>query len=516
MRKRIILIAAALIAAAGVLTALAPDTLSMIILLVMAFALAMGFVLGLLPSMLYAMGFSTARRSIDQALDVQTAEPWYAVFKLDTPFHQKDLDELFRLYRDEAEAQREDGEVVSDIEEWINEEMLGLHTWQGLMTQIPGMLTGLGIIGTFVGLLMGISSIGFSSVETALESVAVLLSGIETAFYTSIAGVILSIMFNIFYRIMWNTLLREYGLFCEYFHRMVVPLAEKQLRTVQQQAMKDIREKLDRLPRYGAPTGVFGGGAPAQNAGNEQILMPEILSGMKNDEFTFYLQPRVELQSRKIVAAEVLVRWQSEKFGLLSAADFVPVLERNGYITRLDQHIWELVFKTIRQWIDAGARPVPLAINVSKTDILAMDIASYFSSMLERYRVPPRYVQLEISKTSYIQTPLATLEVETALRQLGFKVAIDGFDGDYISLNMLERTNADSLNLNLAYLRQKDQDTLEAIFAQARKLKVDIVALSIESTEQITHLKRAGYLEGQGSYYFRPLSIEEFEEVAEL
>ena len=253
-----------------------------------------------------------------------------------------------------------------------------------------------------------------------------------------------------------------------------------------------------------------------QNPANEQILMPEILSGMKNDEFTFYLQPRVELQSRKIVSAEVLVRWQSEKFGLLSAAEFVPVLERNGYITRLDQHIWEKVFITMRQWIDSGMRPVPLAINVSKTDVLAMDTAAYFASQMERYHIPPRCIQLEISRSAYIETPAATLEVETALRQLGFRVSIDGFDGDYIALNMLERTQADALNLNLNYLRNRDQGTLEAIFAQARKLKVDIMALGIESTEQITHLKRAGFTEGQGVYYYKPLSIEEFENLTEL
>lgn len=512
MKTKIVLIAAALLAAAGILTALAPDTLSMLILLVMCGVLAMGFLLGMLPSMTLSMGFSTARRNIDQALEVQSTEPWYAMFKLDAPFRQRELDKMFRLYRDEAERQNEDGEVVSDIEDWISEDMLGLRTWQGLVAQVPGILTGLGIIGTFVGLLMGIGSIGFSSLEAALESVAALLSGIETAFYTSIAGVILSIIFNIFYRVLWNTMLREYGLFCEYFHRMIVPTAEKQLRSAQQRDMKEIKEKLDRLPRY-----VGGDGAPQmQNPGNEQILMPEILAGMKNDEFTFYLQPRVELQSKKIVAAEVLVRWQSEKFGLLGAAEFVPILERNGYITRMDQYIWDKAFKTVRHWIDSGARPVPLAINISKTDILAMDTAAYFAGLLDRYRIPPRSIQLEISRNSYIQTPLATLEVETALRQLGFKVAIDGFDGDYISLNMLEQTHADSLNLNLAYLRQKDQDTLAAIYGQAQKLKVDIMALSIESTEQITYLKRAGYTEGQGSYYYKPLSIEEFEETTEL
>ncbi|MGN0996576.1 MAG: EAL domain-containing protein [Candidatus Ventricola sp.] len=512
MRKRIILAAAVLIASAGVLTALAPDTLSMLILLVMCGILAMGYILGLLPCMLFAGGFTAGQRSIDQALEVQTAEPWYAVFKLDTPFRMRELDELFRRYRDEAEQQRESGEVVSDIEDWISEEMLGLRTWQGLIVQIPGILTGLGIIGTFVGLLSGISSIGFSSVEAALESVSVLLSGIETAFYTSIAGVILSILFNILNRVLWNTMLREYGVFCEYFHRAVVPTAEKQLRSRQQQDMKEIKEKLDRLPRY---TGMAAA-ARAQNPANEQILMPEILSGMKNDEFTFYLQPRVELKSRKIISAEVLVRWRSERFGLLSAAEFVPVLERNGYITRLDQHIWEKVFATIRRWTDSGGRPVPLAINVSKTDVLAMDTAAYFASQLERYRIPPRCVQLEISRSAYVETPIATMEVEAALRRQGFRVAIDGFDGDYIALNMLERTQADALNLNLNYLRAKDQGTLEAIYSQARKLKAEIMAMGIESTEQVAHLRRAGFTEGQGVYYYKPMSIEEFEGVTEL
>ena len=171
---------------------------------------------------------------------------------------------------------------------------------------------------------------------------------------------------------------------------------------------------------------------------------------------------------------------------------------------------------TIRRWIDSGGRPVPLAINISKTDVLAMDTAAFFASLLERYRLPPRSIQLEISRSAYIETPIATLEVETALRQLGFRVAIDGFDGDYIALNMLERTNADALNLNLAYMRNRDQETLEAICAQARKLRVDIMALGIESSEQIAHLKLAGYTEGQGVYYFKPLSIEEFEGVTEL
>lgn len=511
MKKSMIAVASVLIATAGILLALAPDTLSMVILLVMCGLIAMGFVLGLMPCMQLSAGFKCARQSMEQALEVQTTEPWHAVFKLETPFRQSTMDELFSLFREEAEQQREENTVISDIEDWINEDTLALHTWQGLVLQVPGILTGLGIIGTFVGLLAGIGSVTFSSVEAALESVELLLSGIEIAFYTSIAGVILSILFNLFNRILWNLLMREYGLFCEYFHRNVVPLAEKQMRARKLQDMKEVQEKLDRMPRYFGETGA----ASVRIGANEQVLMPQILAGMKKGEFTFYLQPRVDLHSRKIVAAEALVRWQSKKFGLLTAADFVPVLESNGYITRMDQHIWEEIFKTVRRWIDAGIRPVPVSINISKTDILAMDTASFFERMLERYHVPPRSVELEISRNAYVQSPSATLEVETALRQMGFRVAIDGFDGDYIALDMLERSHADALNLNLPRLVNKEQDTLTAVFQQARKLKVEMMALGIENTEQITRLKKAGFAVGQGSYYYKPLSIQEFEELSE-
>ena len=109
MRKRMIAVAAVLLASAGILTALAPDTLSMLILLCMCGLLAMGYILGLMPCMMLTSGFVTARQNIDQALEVQTAETWYAVFKMDAPFRQRELDKLFRLYRDEAEAQKEAG-----------------------------------------------------------------------------------------------------------------------------------------------------------------------------------------------------------------------------------------------------------------------------------------------------------------------------------------------------------------------------------------------------------------------
>ena len=119
MRKRMIAVAAVLLASAGILTALAPDTLSMMILLLMCALLALGYILGLMPCMQLTSGFSSARQSIDQALEVQTADTWYAVFKMDTPFRQRELDKLFHLYLDEADTQKEPGEGIIDIEDLI-------------------------------------------------------------------------------------------------------------------------------------------------------------------------------------------------------------------------------------------------------------------------------------------------------------------------------------------------------------------------------------------------------------
>ena len=511
MRKFSVGTAALLLAADGLLLSLAPDTLSMMIMVGMTLVIVLGFVLGLMPAIMYDSGFKSARQNIEQALDVQSTETWIAVFKLETLFRQKTLDKLFQEYKNKVQEQKEDDAIASDIEEYINEDVLSLRTWQGLVLQIPGTLTGLGILGTFIGLITGISTIGFSSVDAALESISVLLGGIETAFFTSISGVILSILFNILNRIIWNTMLREYGLFVETFHKIVIPSVEEQMRTKHSQEVRDILIRLDRIPKNpGFSLSVEGSGG-SDNVANEQILMPQITEGLKKGEFTFYLQPRVELTTRKYVAAEALVRWNHEALGVLTPSAFVPVLEKNGFITRMDAYIWEEVCKTIRRWIDAGIRPVPVSVNLSKTDLLAMDVAGFFEKMLEKYRIPPRALELEIAKNAYVHSPDTTNDVAGTLRRLGFKVFVDGFDGDFISINMLDNVEADALKLDLRFMQKHNENELQAIFEQARKLNIEMMAEGIENTEEISTLKRVGCAVGQGYYFHKPMSIQEFE-----
>lgn len=514
MRKIIVGVAALLLLSGGLLLSLAPDTLSMSMLIVMYLVVLLGFILGLMPAISFGSGFKNARQNIEQTLDIQSTETWIAVFKSDVLFRQKVLDSLFKEYKNKVEQQKEDEEIVSDIEEYISEDILSLRTWQGLVLQIPGTLTGLGILGTFIGLITGISGVGFSSVEAALESINVLLSGIEAAFYTSISGVILSIIFNILNRMIWNSMLREYGLFVDTFHKIVIPSVEEQTRMKYSRDIKNIMSRLDRIPKDPGFSLSVDSSSTVHSVANERTLMPQIVEGLKKGEFTFYLQPRVDLNTRKTVAAEALVRWNHETLGLLTPSVFVPILEKNGYITKMDAYIWEEVCATVRRWIDAGARPVPISVNLSKTDLLAMDVAGFFESMLEKYRIPPRAIELEIAKNAFIQNPGTTVDVAGALRRLGFKVFMDGFDGDYISVNMMKNMETDALKLDLRFMPAHESNSLQAVFDQARKLNIEMIAEGIENTEQITNLKKAGCMIGQGYYFYKPMSIEEFETVS--
>lgn len=499
-----------------------PDSISMLFIGVMEAVIFLGVAFGVLPVTNYSRAFQSAMENIDAAAVDRSGSTWAIIEKLEDFFRQRTLDTIFYEYQAKVKGQRESGQILSDIDDYINEEALALHSWQSIVTQIPGTLTGLGLLGTFVGLIIGIQGIEFTSVNMALLSVQSLLSGIQIAFYTSIAGVILSLMFNILYRLAWNTMVRQLGLFSSEFHRKVVPTVEEQTRYRERRDIRQITELLDRLPKnqgYSAAAGgnIGGGGVQAAAPGNEQIMMPQILSGIRDGEFIFYLQPRCDLNTKAIVGAEALVRWSHGKLGLVSPAVFIPILESNGYITKLDQYIWEQVCATIQEWVNKGLRPVPISINVTKTDVLAMDVAEFISGIVTKYAISPLNLIIEIAENAYFQATDAVIETEKQLRQKGFKVIVDGFNGDYFALSSVDGFSADSLKLDLRrFSGKQNQAALNDVFAQASKLHMQMSVEGIENMEQLTMLRKCGCTEGQGFYLFKPISIEEFEETTNM
>lgn len=515
MKKYIVLIAIVYLTAVGLLFSMAPGILSMAILGVMTLLLLFGFVGGIMHTVFFADAFNQCRKNIVESMEVQTTETWLAVFKIENIFGQKDLDDAFREYKSVVEQQKENNDMLSDIEEYINEEFLSIRTWRGLTLQIPGTLTGLGILGTFIGLITGIGSIEFSTVDAAIESIATLLDGIETAFYTSIAGVILSILFNIISHMLWNIMLREYELFVDSYHKYVIPSTEEQAKRKLNADIKEIIQRLDRIPKRTGFALSRSGEFESSEEGNEQALMKQVVNGLFNGEFTFYLQPAVELRTDRIVRAEALVRWNHEILGVLAPSAFLPVLERNGYITKLDAYTWDAVCATIRKWLDLGIRPVPIVVNISQMDILAMDTVEIFAKLLKKYDIPPRFLQLEIEQKVYSKHYELVGDTAGELRRMGFKVIMSSFDGDYISVNMLRGVETDEIKLDLSLLPENGNGSISEIFSQAKKLGIEMSADRIENAEQVANLISTDCVRGQGDYYYKPMKIEEFENLME-
>ena len=185
-----------------------PDTTTMLFVGIMTALVSAGFILGVSRINSFSKGFRTAIAKIEETKKISVSESWLYVKKMDSLFHNKFLDSLFVGYVKKVEASRETpGRLLPDIEDSVNEEYLALRSQRNLLGVIPGSLTGLGILGTFYGLLNGLGGIRFSSVEVVVDSITLLVRGIDTAFYTSIAGVALSLLFEIITRLSWNDMM---------------------------------------------------------------------------------------------------------------------------------------------------------------------------------------------------------------------------------------------------------------------------------------------------------------------
>jgi EAL domain-containing protein (putative c-di-GMP-specific phosphodiesterase class I) len=497
---------------AGLLIAYTPDPLTLAFLLVMLFLVLLGTGITLISMIQMTGALRRGQLEIDRAAKAEgsawnSLEPDF--------FKNRKLDQIFRQYADKVNYQKKTGQLVSDIDDFLNEDILSLISWSNVTGLIPGSLTGIGILGTFVGLIIGIRDVRFSTEQQALESVQVLLSGVDVAFYTSIAGVILSILFSMTYRILRNSMERELGIFSIQFHKFIIPTVAEQERYRHRREYSTIIEYLSRIPKPESGMSfqsVTSGQTPL--TGNESYLMPQIASGLKNNEFIFVIQPRYSLEDHSVTGGEALVRWKHPLLGMLQPASFLPLMEQNGYVTQLDRCIWESVCKTIRAWIDAGYHLVPIAVNISKTDILAMDVAAFFGSMLEKYRIPPRYLDMEFPEEVWLNCYQNASELEDKLIAAGFRVIVGHFDGDFVKLNSNGRVLAGAVMLDFRnHEGQLSDSTLMSVAAQARSQHLDIYAEGVETMQDLSRLKKAGYMQAQGLFLSEPVTTEKFEEI---
>lgn len=251
----------------------------------------------------------------------------------------------------------------------------------------------------------------------------------------------------------------------------------------------------------------------------EYRMLADFQRGLDNHEVYFCLQPQCRVSTGAVVGAESLARWRRPDGRMVSPAVFVPVLEKYGMVTNLDQFIWEEVCLWLKRWTDAGHKAVPISVNISQIDILTIDVPQYFFDLLKKYDLPAGLIKVEITESAYASDTTAVRETVRRLREMGFLVLMDDFGSGYSSLNMLRSLNVDIIKLDAQFLRIQAQEErkgisiLESIVNMAKTMRLPIIVEGVETQEQINFLADLGCRYMQGYFFHRPMPVCDFEDM---
>lgn len=248
----------------------------------------------------------------------------------------------------------------------------------------------------------------------------------------------------------------------------------------------------------------------------EQRITNDMTAALKEGQFYILLQPKCVMATGKVVGAEALVRWEHPVFGNIPPVDFIPILEKNGFIYRLDSFVWEQTCRLLHDQLAAGGRTVPISVNVSRIDLLEHNLCEEISSMTKRYGLPKGLLELEITESVGLDQQMPYLRVVHRLRESGFPILLDDFGSAYSTLNILSNMDIDVLKIDLKSIAQyqetgkRKEALLSSLAFMAKQLGMDSIIEGVETKEEMDFLQSVGFELVQGYYFYRPMPVSDY------
>ena len=236
---------------------------------------------------------------------------------------------------------------------------------------------------------------------------------------------------------------------------------------------------------------------------------------LNNNHFKMYLQPQVRCSDEKVVGAEALVRWETEKGVIHSPASFIKILEDNGLIHELDKFIWEKAVQLLQKWQLLGI-DYHISVNVSTRDFYLIPLYETFTSLVTKYGIPPQKLKLEITETALVHDLKRHKQIITDLQKFGFTIEMDDFGSGYSSLTILKNISINILKIDMMFLaktkhKERSKKILESVIKMAQKLGIKIIVEGVEDKEQAEFLKNLNCDFFQGYLYSKPIPVANFE-----
>ena len=255
--------------------------------------------------------------------------------------------------------------------------------------------------------------------------------------------------------------------------------------------------------------------SPSMNATALERLVLEnsLRHAIERDEFRIHYQPIVHLASGAITAVEALLRWEHPNLGLIAPAEFIPLAEETGLIVPIGEWVLDTACVQNKAWQSAGYEPIKVSVNLSARQFQQPGLVETVQNALQKARLDPKYLELELTESLIMQNAETTVEILRQLSDMGVTLSIDDFGTGYSSLNYLKRFPIHRLKIDRSFVHDlvtdpDDAAIVKAIISMAHSLKLDVVAESVETQEQLEFLRQNGCDKMQGFIFSRPVPSE--------
>ena len=252
-----------------------------------------------------------------------------------------------------------------------------------------------------------------------------------------------------------------------------------------------------------------------QHAIDVRVQMESRLrEGIVREELVLHFQPQVDFQTGALVSLEALLRWDSPHYGFLMPGQFIGLAEESKLIDALDAFVLDAACRQMQRWHQQGFGWIRMAVNLAATKFSDPSFKAELRQAMQRYGVPPGYLELEVTESLSMRDPNAALELMRELKSEGILLAIDDFGTGYSNLGYLKRFPADRLKVDQSFVRglmknPQDRAIVAAVIQLAHNLNMRAIAEGVESEEEAILLYSLDVDEIQGYWISRPQPAEQ-------
>ena len=248
----------------------------------------------------------------------------------------------------------------------------------------------------------------------------------------------------------------------------------------------------------------------------ERLTMEgELHKALDNDEFLVYYQPTLDVQSRKIIGMEALIRWKHPEKALISPSGFIPLAEDTGQIISIDEWVLRTACIQNKTWQNSGFAPMVIAVNLSTTHFENRNLTNMVTRALQDADLAPQYLGLEITESKIMKNPVTSIIVLNELKAMGVRIAIDDFGTGHSSLSYLRQIPLDYVKIDRSFVMNittslQDTAIIKSIITLSHSLSFKVIAEGVETEQQLEFLREHECDEMQGFLFSRPVPANTF------